>query len=198
MNALRGTSATTSLLWNESTDRWTFTNNGSTFYDIPITGDVVVNNGTLTVNGTGALSGSGTFTANQAGNTTINIAHADTSTQASVDNSGLNVIQDITLDAYGHITAVGSVDVTAQVNALITARTFTNTGPSTVSTSYAIPAATHGLGADSTIIMVQLVLVATGETVYADVTRGAAGLITISFAQAQPINSIRALLHKIV
>lgn len=38
---LRGTSATTSLVWNETSDRWTFTNDGTTFYNIPITGDTV-------------------------------------------------------------------------------------------------------------------------------------------------------------
>lgn len=51
----------------------------------------------------------------------VTIAHADTSSQASVNNSGNTVIQDIVLDTYGHITAlvsttidsVGSVSVTA-------------------------------------------------------------------------------------
>jgi hypothetical protein len=32
----RGTSANVSVLWNESTDRWTFTNDGSTYYNMPI------------------------------------------------------------------------------------------------------------------------------------------------------------------
>jgi len=32
----RGTSTNVSLIWDEGTDRWTFTNNGSTFYNIPI------------------------------------------------------------------------------------------------------------------------------------------------------------------
>ena len=31
----RGTSANTQILWNESTDKWTFTNNGTLYYDIP-------------------------------------------------------------------------------------------------------------------------------------------------------------------
>ena len=44
----------------------------------------------------GTITGSGTLT------------HADTSSQASVDNSGRTVIQDITLDTYGHITAISS------------------------------------------------------------------------------------------
>ena len=38
-------------------------------------------------------------------------SHTDTSSQASVDNSAGTVIQDITLDTYGHITAIGSVNL---------------------------------------------------------------------------------------
>ena len=85
---------------------------------------------------------------------------------------------------------------TATVN--LDKRSFTNTGPAAAGTSYAIAGSTHFLGNDSSIIMVQLVEVATGETVYADVTRGATGLITITFAESQAANSIRALLQKIV
>tara|TARA_R110000772_G_scaffold82445_2_gene174870 strand:+ start:1899 stop:4802 length:2904 start_codon:yes stop_codon:yes gene_type:complete len=76
------------------------------------TGTVAVGDGTLTVSGTGALGGSGTFTANQSGNTTISISHDDTSSQGSVNNSGAAVIQDVTLDGYGHVTALGSHTLT--------------------------------------------------------------------------------------
>lgn len=44
------------------------------------------------------------------GTSSISIAHTDTSSQASVNNSNGTVIQDITLDTYGHITAIGSLD----------------------------------------------------------------------------------------
>ena len=43
---------------------------------------------------------------------TVTINHDDTSSQASVDNSGANFIQDITLDTYGHITAITSASTT--------------------------------------------------------------------------------------
>lgn len=36
------------------------------------------------------------------------LSHADTSSQASVDNTGNTFIQDITLDTFGHITAIAS------------------------------------------------------------------------------------------
>jgi microcystin-dependent protein len=51
--------------------------------------------------GTG-LTGGGTLEANRT------ISHADTSSQASVDNTGTAVIQDVTLDDFGHVTALGS------------------------------------------------------------------------------------------
>jgi hypothetical protein len=51
------------------------------------------------------LTGGGDLSANRT------ISHADTSLQASVDNSGTTFIQDITLDTYGHVTGIGSATV---------------------------------------------------------------------------------------
>ncbi len=39
---------------------------------------------------------------------TVTINHDDTSSQASVNNSGRTFIQDITLDTYGHVTGITS------------------------------------------------------------------------------------------
>ena len=86
-------------------------------------------------------------------------------------------------------------DLATKINAV---NSFTNLGPATSSTTYTIDAATHGLGSDSSNIMVQLVQASTGDTIYSDVTRGPAGLITITFAVAQAANSVRALLQKIL
>ena len=58
-----------------------------------------------TITAGSGLTGGGT------GNVTI--SHADTSTQASVDNSGATVIQDVTLDDFGHVTSLGSKTLTA-------------------------------------------------------------------------------------
>ena len=46
-----------------------------------------------------------------ASNNVITYNHADTSSQASVNNSGTTFIQDITLDTHGHITNIGSGSV---------------------------------------------------------------------------------------
>jgi hypothetical protein len=93
---------------------------------------------------------------------------------------------------------VGYSNGTATVD--LNKRSFTNTGPAVTGTTYTIDAATHGLGSCATcasIIMVQLVDETTGGTVFADVTRGTNGLITITFAESQTANSFRALLQKV-
>jgi len=55
--------------------------------------------------GTG-LTGGGDLSANRT------ISHADTSSQPSVNNSGLTFIQDVTLDGFGHVTDLNSATVT--------------------------------------------------------------------------------------
>ena len=59
-----------------------------------------------TVSPGGGLSGGGALSGN------ITLSHADTSSQGSVDNSGATVIQDVTLDTYGHVTGLGSHTLT--------------------------------------------------------------------------------------
>ena len=71
------------------------------------------NNATITISAGTSLSGGGDFTTDQSSNETITINHADTSTQASVNNSGRTYIQDITLDTHGHITGITSATETA-------------------------------------------------------------------------------------
>ncbi len=68
------------------------------------------NNSTITISAGNALTGGGSFTTNASGNSTITVNHQDTSSQSSVNNSGTNFIQDITLDSYGHVTGITSAD----------------------------------------------------------------------------------------
>jgi hypothetical protein len=75
--------------------------------------------------------------------------------------------------------------------------TFSGTIGDGASTSLTVTSATHGLGTDSSSFMIQLVEVSSGETVYADVTRGASGLVTVDFATAPATNAIRVLIQKI-
>ena len=59
---------------------------------------------------TGVTAGSGISGGGTSG--TVTVSHADTSSQANVNNSGATVIQDVTLDTYGHVTALGSHTLT--------------------------------------------------------------------------------------
>ena len=92
--------------------------------------------GTTISAGTG-LTGGGDLSANRT------ISHDDTSSQGSVNNSGGIVIQDVTLDPFGHVTGLGSIDldgrylqtsdlsnyVTLNTDQTITAeKTFNNSG----------------------------------------------------------------------
>ena len=64
----------------------------------------------VTLTAGNAVDGGGSFTLNQQANTTITFDHADTSSQASVLGSGGQVIQDVVLDTYGHVTGLDQVD----------------------------------------------------------------------------------------
>lgn len=70
----RGSSANVLMKWNESTDRWQFTNDGTTYYNIPISTEYNINNdhGTVTSVATGTGLTGGTIT----GSGTISLAAA--------------------------------------------------------------------------------------------------------------------------
>lgn len=109
-------------------NRWThcdYDSNSNTWRNIQLNGTQILGTGTST----GALNfvpGSGVSITNSSGSVTI--AHADTSTQASVNNSGRTYIQDITLDDYGHVTGLTSATETV---------TNTDTKVTSVSNHYA-------------------------------------------------------------
>jgi hypothetical protein len=109
----------------------------------------------------------------------------------------------LTTVGIGNVNAGAGIDVaysggTATVSLGAQASlTFSNTGPATAGTTYQINSATHGLGTDSSKIMVQIVEISTGETIHTDVVRGVTGAIVITFANSQAINTFRALLQKI-
>ena len=154
---------------------------------IALTSDI--KNGTLTVQGSNGLTGTGTFTANDSTSPTITISHADTSSQASVDNSGRTYIQDITLDDYGHITAIASATETVvnTDNQLATAAALIDVSAMGTNTTALIA---HGLASKN--LIVQMYDITTGEVVFADIDHTSINAISIIFAQT-PTNDIRVV-----
>lgn len=141
------------------------------------------NDATITVSAVDGLTGGGAFTTDQAANETITISHADTSSQASVDNSGTTVIQDVTLDTYGHVTGLTSVDLSSAFDTVgkVTKKIIgdATTTAFTVTHSFGTPIVSVTLldyGNDGTG--------ATYEQVYADVQRSSDNAVTVTFATA--------------
>jgi hypothetical protein len=219
----RGSEDNVQLSFKEDGDRWQFTNDGSTFYNIPIpseydnfsfsvnalngggqsTTQEVANGGTLQFQA-GVVDGTNGIQVIISGDDTITVKHANTSSATSVDNSGLNVIQDVTVDTYGHITALASVDLESGIDGRITNRQFSTTIGNASATAISLKNSgasgadkNHGLGTDSTQFMIQLIEVDTGLTVMADVARAASGQVDITFASAPGTDKIRVLINKI-
>lgn len=197
----RGDDTNVSLLWNETSDRWTFTNNGSTFYNIPIPSeynnysfsitDGSVTEGIASGNTITFAAGTGLTTAVSATDT-VTYSHADTSSVANVNNSGLTVIQDLTFDGFGHVQTVGSADITSAVDGRITAREYVTSIGDGTTTAYTV---THNL--NSRDVIVQLYDNSSFDTVYADVVRATVNTLTVTFAAAPTTNDIRVLVTKI-
>ena len=155
----------------------------------------IVNNATITLaagNSGITMDTDNQFTTNQSGNEEITISHADTSSQASVNNSGVTAIQDVTLDTYGHVTGLASVDLTSGINSLIDTKISATGYAATITDSVSGTTFNHGLGDD---VIVQLYDATTKETVYADVQRNG-NYLNITFAST-PTNSIRVLVQQI-
>ena len=65
----RGNSANVLFRWNETNDRWEFTNDGSTYYNIPISSEYTNNSGDIT----GVTAGNGLTGGGSSGTATLNV-----------------------------------------------------------------------------------------------------------------------------
>jgi len=110
----RGTSANVQLLWNESSDKWTFTNDGSTYYDLPTSVVTSFNGTTGAVQGvSAAVAGTGISVSGATGAVTI------TNTGVQSFNGTTGAVQGVSAAVAG--TGISVSGTTGSV-------TFTNTG----------------------------------------------------------------------
>lgn len=144
---------------------------------VALTSDI--DNGTITITAGAGLVTGGTFTLN-GGAAEITIDHEDTSSQASVNNSGRTYIQDITLDTYGHITAITSASETVvnTDNQLATAASLIDVSAMAGNNNANV---NHGLGSKN--LVVQLYDTTSGLIVFADVDHVDTNNVKMTFAQ---------------
>jgi hypothetical protein len=143
---------------------------------------------TLTIAG-----GNGITTEATANSDTITINHDDTSSQASVDNSGNTVIQDITLDTYGHITGIASTTIVVPTDReFAVALDATESSVTKSTNTYTV---THSLG--SRDVMVEVYHATNYDTVFVDIARDTTDTITVAFAAAVTDGDYRVLIKKI-
>ena len=169
---------------------------------VALTSDI--KNATITIAAGSGLVTGGAFGTNQGTNETITIDHEDTSSQASVDNSGLNVIQDVTLDTFGHVTGLASVDLQSGIDGRVTNREFSGTLTpggtsgqqgfvSKTSNTYTVY---HALATRDVICQV----VETGssyETVHVEVRRSSTNEVQVLFGQSVTNGDYKILITKI-
>lgn len=139
-----------------------------------------VNNATITLSAGNSgitMDVDNAFTVNQSGDETITISHADTSSQASVNNSGRTYIQDITLDDYGHVTGLTSATETVTDTQLATAASLIDVS---VMASANTATITHNLGSKN--LIVQMYDTTSGLVVHADIDHASNNAIVITFA----------------
>ena len=143
---------------------------------------------TLTISGGNAIS-----TVADATGDSITINHDDTSSQASVDNSGNTVIQDITLDTYGHITGIASTTIVVPTDReFAVALDATESSVTKSTNTYTV---THSLG--SRDVMVEVYHTTNYDTVFVDIARDTTDTITVAFASSVTDGDYRVLIKKI-
>ena len=144
----RGTGTNVKFQWDESSDRWQFTNDGSTFYNIPISSEYSANSGDITgvtVTAGDGLTGGGSATSG-AYSETLNVV-GGTGITANADNISLDTA---TASALGGVKIGSRITIASGVISadVQTANDFTTTlknkldGIASSANNYSLPTET--------------------------------------------------------
>ena len=198
----RGTvDSNVSLIWDENANRWAFTNDGTTFYNIPISSEY--NNYThptqsaissdnsgvtfiqdIVVNTLGHVTSVGTGTVPDASTTTKGIIEIATQTEVNTGTDATIAVTPATLSTY-----VGN-----QVNA-ISFQVALDAAESSVTKSTNTYTVTHGLASQN--LIVQVMDRTNYATVHVDVTRPNTSTIQVSFAAAVTDGDYHVMITKV-
>lgn len=195
----RGTSTNVSFIWNETSDYWSTVNQPLHVGSIAGAGGAYSGNAYLVsdggviksltaaelaadvVTGITFTEGNGIdITGSGTNNVTISAETASTTNQG--------VVELATSAETGQLSS-GTLAVTP---ASLAGLRFTATGPATAVTTMPVP---HNM--NSLDVMVQVYEIGTGETVECDVLRTDPNIVTLNFAVAPVVNSLRVLVIKI-
>jgi hypothetical protein len=198
----RGTATNTKLLWDEGTDRWTFTNNGTNYYNIPLPSEYDDFGGwDLQVNGSDVQQVDATdenvnfkdgtnTTVEYSSGVKVNVANASTTARGAVELA-TNTEASAGTDTSRAVTPNG---VAAAINARSSAHTITGDASTT---EFDV---TYGFTAfAANDVMIQVVESSTGDTVFAEVDRLSTTQCRIKFASAPATSkTYRILCFKIM
>lgn len=112
----RGTSTNTLMRWNESTDRWQFTNDGSTYYNIPITSELGSSTFRTVTAGGNTLGASETLAFTEGSNITITESGGAVTIAATDTDRYVNAASFNTGDGVLTLTRAGSDSATVTVD----------------------------------------------------------------------------------
>lgn len=180
----RGTQTNVSLIWDESADRWAFTNDGSTFYNLPETGEYNPTIGTdsdYTQSGVNIIKSltltDGVITAFTSGN-----MQTATTSQSGVIELATNAETATGTATNRAVTPAGLESVIGDELASDNrAKVLIGDGTNTTLT------ATHNLGEAD--VMVQVIEVASGDTVMVETGNRSANSLDVIFASAPASNA---------
>ena len=183
----RGTATNVSLIWDESADRWAFTNDGSTFYNIPISSEY-----------------------NNYAHPTQSAIDVDAGALEVIDRVQVNTLGHVT-----SVTKRTFQSASASQKGIVELATNAETATGTDATRAVTPASleyfyeqknysasvgngtdtsidvTHSLG--TTDVIVQVFEISSGATVFTDTIRTDANTVQLVFADAPASNAYRVL-----
>ena len=199
----RGSATNVNLTWDESADRWTFSNDGTNFYNIPISTEynnyvhpshtsISVDEGgivfvsAVTVDSLGHTTGVSTSTIQSASTSDKGVLRLASNTQAKAGTDTARAVTPASNEA--HYSAKSFIiDLDSSDSAVALA---SGTGDYTV---------THDLGSYNVLVQVLDISAspATYDTVFCDVTRPSNNTVKVSFESAPGEGDYKVLINRL-
>ena len=187
----RGTSTNVSLIWDESTDRWSFTNDGSTYYNIPISSEY--NNYSHPTQSAIDVDTSGVDVIDRIQvNTLGHVTSVTSRTLQSASTSQSGVVE-LATDAEAIAGSDTARAVTPRaLEAHYDSKNFAENVGDGAATAFTV---SHNLGTRD--VIVQIYDNTTYETVHTDVVRTDANSLEVTFAVAPSTGAYRVLVTSV-